>query len=107
MATNDNATLTLSDAVRAVIDGADSDETYDTVFPPHVRPGQFAHRVQDKALLPGEDSGDFDKCYPDYVTRHQFRELVKMKRSREATPEPVKAADVVSDNAQDGEVPAE
>jgi hypothetical protein len=95
-------------AVSSVLAGADSDQTYDRLCP--MMPGYFAQRfwgskrcreedcevTEQRRLmalgqvlsadeleacnLQGEPGEAFDKCYPDYLPRHEFRDIVAEAR---------------------------
>ena len=85
--------LKLSDAVKLVLDGADSDETYDKLCP--VSPGsyQFNRPKKDKD---GKDIPlkPFADAYPEYLTRGKFRDKVEAAQAKKkAAPTPAPRAE--------------
>ncbi len=94
-----------NEAIKAVVDGADSDAIYDQFCPQHNTPGAFALRFVRKKLTKDEqakvkDVKDpaeaFAACYPDYIGRQKFRDAVAAAQTSEkkktaapkATPTP-------------------
>ncbi len=68
----------VSDAVKRVVAGEDSDKVYDELCP--VSPGQYA--------LVREKDQTFQEAFPDYMNRGEFRNLVEQAAGAKATPEP-------------------
>ena len=86
--------LKLNDAIKQVVEGADSDATYDQLCP--VSPGQyqFSRPAKDKdgKEIPLKS---FDVAYPEYLTRGKFRQKVEdvlVQKAKDAEKPKVKSA---------------